>query len=99
MLTCGEKAISLFVEMERVGHVTPSSLRPLESLHVPEDMELLLTHMDSSHGKPTASRLKLEANAIADQRWWQWCLMHPALPEALVHPSRSMLMLFVLMFP
>ena len=90
VIQCGEKALTLFREMEQCGRISPSTFRCCETLQVPEDMMTLCQRMDAQYGKPTASKLREECGGIAERRWWSWTILHPELPENLVHKSRRM---------
>ena len=96
IIQCGDKGLQLFHEMEQCGRISPSTFRCCETLQVPEDMMQLCQRMDASNGKPTASKLREECSVIAERRWWSWCILHPDLPEQLVHPSRSVCVSYLL---
>ena len=86
----GEKAVTMIKEMERVGTVTGATFRAVEPVVVPEeDIMKVIGLMDPVNGKPTASRLRAVAAEVSEARWWRWCLLHPELPEDLIHKSRS----------
>ena len=89
--TCGDKALGLIRDMERVGHITAATFRAVEPITTPEDLHRLVDLMDVAHGKPTSSRLRQVSAEIAESRWWRWCLLHPDIPEDVIDKSRRML--------
>ena len=77
--------------MEQAGEkLSGNSFRTMEGMYVPADFTEVVSRM-AAETKPTVGRMKDIVLDVLTRRWWEWALCHPAIPEDLVHPSRSML--------
>ena len=86
-----QRAIDLIAEMEKVDRVTPATYRCLESITVPQDYDVICSHMDPALGRPTAARLRVTTAQVLRDRNWKFVLLHPQLKGTHVHASRRML--------
>ena len=90
VMAVGEKAIEMIRDMERVTSISGATFRAVEPVIVPEDLRKVVDLMDPVNGKPTATRLRAVAADVAESRWWKWHLLHPLMPEGVIHKSRRM---------
>ena len=90
--TVGDKAIEALLRLEAAGVVLKAgTLRAcFEGLVVPSDQTAVFNSVLEYNGKPTASYLKDTAKQVRKARNWCWLILHPDLPDNLVHPSKSM---------
>jgi hypothetical protein len=87
---CGDQAVRVLRAMEKQGKVTGYTMKPLETLVVPEDWQKVANLMEAPGHKATAMRLRDVVDSVTRARWWSWCLLHPELDLKYIHPSRSM---------
>ena len=88
VITCGKQGVAVLKRMEESGKISGYTLKPLESITVPEDWIRVAALMEMKEHKATASRLRDVASQVLRDRWWQWVLMHPELKDVYIHPSR-----------
>ena len=99
VINVGEAALATFDKLEVDGVSLSAGLfrSCFEGMVVKADQVAVFREMELHRkSKYTASLLKEVANSIRDKRMWQWLIMHSALPEEKVHPSRSMFCLCLL---
>ena len=92
IVNTGDASLSIFEKMEQDGVVlTAGLLRScFEGMVVKDDQVATFREMDEhKKQKLTASLLKEVTTTLKDKRHWRWLLMHSAMPEDKVHPSRS----------
>jgi hypothetical protein len=91
VLATQDRGIKALRDMEQAGsRLSGPVLRMLEPMQIREDFERLAGLMDPALGKPTVARMREKVREILSSRWWKWCLLHPEIPETLLHRTRSM---------
>ena len=85
-----QRAIDLISEMEKVDRVTPATYRCLESVTVPQDYDVICSHMDPALGRPNAARLRVTTAQVLRDHNRKFVLLHPQLKGTHVHASRRM---------
>ena len=59
-----------------------------EPVLVPEDFDRVTGLMDPGLAKPTVARLRSITRDVLTARYWKWVLLHPELPDDMIHASR-----------
>jgi hypothetical protein len=97
---CGQDAVKIVERMEEKGAaVAPGSFKPLEPFRHPEDYQTLTLEMLKPNVHANPSTLKQVAGRILQRRWWTWLLEHPGLGVDIMHPTRSMFAVSMLLCP
>jgi hypothetical protein len=88
----GERVVKAFRRLEEGGlELTPGLIRAcFERLVVEADVHKVLSSIESSTAKPTATALRQLCSDTLDDRMWRWLLLHEDLGEEHIHPSKSM---------
>ena len=89
MMACGYKAVQLMQNMEENDRVLPLTFKAMEAVIDPADYEQIIADMDPELGHPLAAKLKAVTMSVLRRRWWHWLILHPAIKEDRLHPSRS----------
>ena len=89
LLVTMERGVRMLRSMEEHGcRLSGGVMRVFEPVLVPEDFDRVTGLMDPGLAKPTVARLRSITRDVLTARYWKWVLLHPELPEDMIHPSR-----------
>lgn len=90
----GQRGLQLIRRMEEGGTISGATFRPLEAVFTPADYHKIVDGLEVVR-RPTAGKLREVVAAVLQERWWEWCVLHPDIGADRIHPSRSMFLLVV----
>ena len=92
ILLAGDRACRAIERLQSVGlQLNPGLMRSVfERMLVAEDVDKVLSAMENSTTKMTATAMRDLASKVMNDRWWKWCLLHEDLGPEYIHPDRSM---------